>query len=134
MARKNAKENTKSPRERIDSSDGKLMTITALGLDFFQGIIGILPIAGPILTSFIINPIIFLIFWIWLKFHGVSISDSIQRIAIVFGGFLVELIPVLNILPAWTLTIFLTVTLVQRADKKKIKEFYENANTQPQRA
>lgn len=132
MARNNARENIALPKERIDSSTGNLMVITALGFDFFQGIIGMLPIVGPMIAGFIINPIVFLTFFVWLKLHGVSIGDSVQRLALMFGGFLIELIPLLNILPAWTLTIFMTVLIVQRSDKRKIKEFYINNKTQQQ--
>ena len=131
MARTYTKENIVPPKERIDSETGRLMVITALGFDFFQGIIGMLPFVGFILAP-LISFLIWLTFWIWLKLHGVSLGDNIKRMAIMFGGFLLELVPILNILPVWTLTIFITVLMVQRDDKRKIKEFYENTGTQPQ--
>jgi signal transduction histidine kinase len=130
-SKKRGLRNIEPPEERIDSSTGKLLVIVAFGLDFFQGIIGALPFVGAILSP-MISLLVFLIFWMWLKLHGVSITDSIERIAIMFGGFLVELIPILNILPAWTLTIFITVLLVRNKDKREIKDFYEETGTSPQ--
>jgi len=124
MARKNIKENIEPPQERIDISTWKLMTAASIGADLFQVALGVL---APL-----ISPFIFLTFWIWLKLHGVSIVDSVERIALMWGGFLIEVIPGLNILPAWTLTIFITVLLVRHNDTKKIKEFYKNINTQSQ--
>lgn len=122
------KETARPPQERIDPSTWQLMVAVALGLDFFQGIVGMLPFVGQILSP-IISLFIFLIFWIWLKLHGVTITDSIKRVAIMFGGFLVELIPILNILPSWTLAIFLTVLLVRNSDKRKLKEFYRDTHS-----
>jgi len=132
MARDNTRR-TEPPQERIDASTGRTMFIAALGFDFFQGVIGIIPVVGFIISP-IISFFIWLTFWVWLKFHGVAIADSIERIALMFGGFLVELIPGLNVLPAWSLVILITVLLVQHRDKKKIKEFYESTNTKPQQA
>jgi hypothetical protein len=123
--------NTEPPKERIDSTDGQLMVITAFGLDFFQGIIGAIPFAGPIIAP-VISLFIWFTFFIWLKLHGVSITDTIERIALMFGGFLLELVPLLNILPIWTLTILITVLLVQRSDRKKREEFYRDTHTTPQ--
>ena len=120
-----------APQERIDSSTGLLMVIVALGFDFFQGIIGILPIAGFILAP-LISLFIWLTFWIWLKLHGVNITDKTKRIVIMWGGFLLELIPLLDILPIWTITIFITVLSVQHSDKVKIKEFYKNTDISSQ--
>ena len=135
MRRKNSKnksnKNINAPQERIDSSTGLLMVIVALGFDFFQGIIGILPIAGFILAP-LISLFIWLTFWIWLKLHGVNITDKTKRIVIMWGGFLLELIPLLDILPIWTITIFITVLSVQHSDKVKIKEFYKNTDISSQ--
>ncbi len=117
--------NIEPPQERIDKSTGRLMVIVALGFDFFQGIIGVLPVVGFILSP-LVSLFIWLTFWIWLKLHGVNVTDKIGRIFIMWGGFFLELIPLLNILPTWTMTIFITVSLIQRDDKRKIKEFYEN--------
>lgn len=118
MANQYVKENIVPPEERIDLSTWQLMTVASAGADLLQ--------AGLTIFAPIVSPIIFLTFWVWLKFHGVGISDNIKRIVIMWGGFLVELIPGLNILPAWTLTIFITVLLVRNRDKRKIKEFYKN--------
>ncbi len=125
MARNISPESIEPPQERIDSGTGKLMVAVAFGFDLFQGVVGLTPFVGWVLSP-MIGLIIWLTFWIWLKLHGVSVVESVERMAILFGGFLVELVPILNILPVWTLTIFVTVLLVQREDKKKIKEFYEN--------
>ena len=113
------KRNLKPPKERIDSSTGLFMVITALWFDFLQIALGIF--------ALLVTPFMWLTFFVWLKLHKVTIGDSVKRIALMFGGFLVELIPIVNILPAWNLMIFITVLLVQRSDKKKIEEFYKNS-------
>lgn len=117
MANGNVARNVEPPKERIDTGTWKLMTAVAIGADLFQVMLG--------LFAPLISPFIFLTFWMWLKLHDVSIGDSIKRIAIMWGGFLVELIPVLNFLPTWTLSIFITVLMVRNKDKRKIKEFYK---------
>jgi hypothetical protein len=113
------------PKERIDKTKGVLMTSIGFGLDSLQASIGIVPILGFIVSP-IISLFIWFFFWTWFKLNGVSIGDSVERIAVMFGGFLVEMIPVLNILPAWTLTVFLTVLIVQRADRKALIEYEKN--------
>ena len=133
MDRARSEVNIEPPKERIDSSDGKLMTITALGFDSFQGLMSAIPFAGLILGP-LVSFLVWLTFFIWLKLHGVTIGDSVERMAVMFAGFFFELIPLLNILPIWTLTIFITVKLVQRTDRKKIKEFYEQLNSSPRLA
>lgn len=126
MARKNFRGNVEPPKERISSSTGNLMVATALGLDLFQGIIAAIPLAGILISDLIINPIIIAIFWVWFISHKVHFGNNLRRLALMWGGFFLELIPILNILPIWTLTIFMTVLIVRKKDKKKIEEFYKN--------
>lgn len=131
MARTTLKKNTKRsvepPQEKIDSGTGQLMVAVALSLDILQGIIGILPVVGFILAP-LISLFIWLIFWVWLRFHGVSLTKNIKRTVLMWGGFFLELIPILNILPIWTITIFIIVLLVRNQDKRKIKKSIRNTN------
>lgn len=116
------------PKERISQSTAQLMVVTALWFDFFQGVIGAVPLIGWIIAP-IISFFIWFTFWFWLKLHGVTIADSIKRLALMFVAFLLELTPLLNILPIWTATILITVLLVRHGDKKKMEEFYADTKT-----
>jgi hypothetical protein len=116
--------NVVPPLERIDYSTGQLMAITALFLDFFQGIMGAIPVAGQILSP-LISIFIWLTFFVWLKLHEITIIDNIKRLAIMAGGSFLEIIPIINIAPIWTITILITVMLVKVEDKNKIKDFYK---------
>ncbi len=129
MVRSLQKKNVRPPQERISPSTGKLMIATAFGLDFLQGIIAAIPIAGVIIADLVINPIIIAVFWVWLILHKVHFNNNMRLLALMWGGFFLELIPLLNILPIWTLTIFMTILMVRNKDKKKIKEFYKNIKT-----
>jgi len=116
--------NVVPPQERIDYGTAQLMAITALFLDFFQGIVGAIPVVGQILSP-LISIFIWLTFFVWLKLRGVTITDNIKRLAIMAGGSFLEIIPIINIAPIWTITILITVMLVKVEDKNKIKDFYK---------
>lgn len=122
MAQSSNIENMIPPKERIDRGTFLLMITTVVGLEIFQGIVGALPIAGVLLGP-MVGFLIWLTFFIWFKLHGVTMGDNIKRMGIMLAGFFFELIPVLNILPIWTVTIFITIVIVRNEDKKKIKDF-----------
>ena len=45
-----------------------------------------------------------LTFWLWFRMHGISFMKP-KRLAVFGGSALIEVIPFLSILPAWTLAV-----------------------------
>jgi len=103
--------------KKISSATGMLMVSIALFFDSFQGLIEIIPVLGQIFSS-LITIFAGLTFYLWFKINGVDFVNP-KRAGYLGGGFLIELIPFLNILPAWTLTVIL---LVSNSNRKKFSE------------
>lgn len=94
---------------QIDNITGGLMIGTAIAYDLANAGINLIPIAGTIAASFI-SVFAGMHFWLWFKLHGVSFSKNPSRALSFFGCELIEFIPVLNVLPATTLGVFLTIS------------------------
>lgn len=84
------------------------MISTALFFDAWQALIQLIPGLGQIFAS-LVAMFAFMTFWFWFRLHGIKFSTA-KRSAIMGGGFFIELIPILNILPAWTLAVTLVIT------------------------
>lgn len=88
------------------------MVSVALAYDGIQALFDLLhliPVVGNIIAAIItalISVAAWLTFYIWLKMHGVHFNSA-KRILTMGGGFFLELLPVLNMLPAWTLAVVL---------------------------
>lgn len=59
-------------------------------------------------------------FWLWFKLKGVNFGTA-RRAASMTAGFLIELIPIINILPAWTLAVGLVCADTKVKDIKDSK-------------
>lgn len=101
------------PKSTLPKSTIILMTLTALFFDALQAIL-IFFIIGAIANSFIA---VFagLTFYVWFKTHNVSFSSP-KRLAAIGGGWLIELIPVLNIIPTWTFAVWYTISTTKIAE------------------
>lgn len=97
----------KKNKEIKDTTAG-LMIGTALFFDGLQAIFQVAPAIGQILAA-MIAVVAFLTFWLWFKLYGVNFATP-KRSAYLGGGFIIELIPILDILPAWTLAVTLIIT------------------------
>ncbi len=94
------------------------MISTALFFDAFQAVIQLIPGLGQILAS-LVGIYALLTFWLWFRLHGIKFSTP-KRAGTMGGGFLIELIPLLNALPAWTLAVALIIAdlrVKEAADK-----------------
>ena len=80
-----------------------LMIFTALCFDGVQAIVGWIPILGNILAG-LASIFIFLTFFLWFKMYGISMMTP-KRFGSLAGGGLIEMIPYINLLPAWTLVV-----------------------------
>ncbi|HBV01338.1 MAG TPA: hypothetical protein DEF00_03025 [Candidatus Taylorbacteria bacterium] len=90
------------------------MLATALlfdSLQFGTDIMHVIPIIGTIAQSvadILISVWAWLTFYLWFKIHGVSFMQP-KRFALLNGGALLEMIPIVNSLPAWTLAVLLLI-------------------------
>lgn len=87
---------------------------TAAIVDFFQFLLNMLLI-GIILNRFI-SILTLLTFYIWFKMHNVSFSNSPKRFGVMAITGLTEIIPLLDLLPAWTISTGVTIGIVRRED------------------
>jgi len=87
------------PKNSLPKGTIALMISTALFFDAIQVILLFFAV-GVVLNTFI-NIFAGLTFFLWFMMHGISFLSP-KRLAGIGGGFIVELIPILNSLPAWT--------------------------------
>jgi hypothetical protein len=94
------------PKELTNVMAGA-MIMFALFIDAIQALLTLLPIIGWILAP-VAGVAGLIIFYFWLKNYGIKFSSPRQAKRLVVG-FIVEMIPLLNALPTWTLAITLIV-------------------------
>lgn len=85
----------------ITTTTWMLMIGVALFFDTSEALISLVPILGEIL-SVLLDIFVFATFWLWFKIKGEKYSRSTM-----IGGFIIGLVPIINILPEATLTIVL---------------------------
>ena len=95
-----------------------LMIFTALCFDGGQAIVGWIPVVGNIIAD-IVSLFAFMTFLLWFKMHGIQMLTP-KRFGSLVGGGVIEMIPFLNILPAWTMVVVYLIgtTKVQELAKK----------------
>ncbi|OHA88180.1 MAG: hypothetical protein A2741_01000 [Candidatus Zambryskibacteria bacterium RIFCSPHIGHO2_01_FULL_43_27] len=114
-----------SRESRISFGTSFLMVATALFFDSAQGvfnIIGLIPVIGTVVggtLSFMIGFFAWLTFYTWFKMHGISFMRP-QRILALWGAGLIELVPYLNALPAWTFAVLFLIATTKIEDKTGI--------------
>lgn len=79
------------------------MIFTALLFDAIQAMVGWIPLFGNILSD-LFSIFIFLTFFLWFWMNGIKMMTP-KRLTSMIGGGLIEMIPFVNILPAWTLVV-----------------------------
>ena len=94
------------------------MVAVALLFDLITFLINFIPIAGQII-SIIIGGISYGVFIIWFISKRVRLMTS-KRFATMGGGLIVELLPIINMLPGITLSVVLTIlsTKAKEVEKK----------------
>lgn len=96
----------------INNVTATLMVSVALFYDLVQALfdlLHIIPVVGNVIATVVtalLSVVAWLTFYVWFKMHGVHFHTA-KRAVTMGAGFLIELIPVLNILPAWTLAVIL---------------------------
>ncbi len=97
-----------TPRQRISKPTKVALISTSIVID----ILSIIPIVNWIV--WVLN---WIIFPIWLKFLGVSYLKA-KRLGAALTGAVIELIPVLSILPGYTVSMILIIRSVEKEDKR----------------
>lgn len=90
------------PEEKkgLNNTTIALMVSVALFFDVLQWLLAF------IFMGWLVSIFALLTFYTWFKMRGMNFVRP-KRAALLGGGFIIELIPIINILPAWTLAIVL---------------------------
>lgn len=91
----------------IGTATGVMMVSVAALFDLVQFFLNWIPFLGWILTS-LLGVVAWLTFLLWFKMHGVDFVKP-SRALTLGGGFLIELIPIVNDLPAWTVAVLILI-------------------------
>ncbi|MEI6480378.1 MAG: hypothetical protein WCO12_02540 [bacterium] len=110
---KRSPEQTK-PEPKITKILFAKMLAVAIFFDVSLGAIQLIPVAGSIMAS-VFNVVPLTVFFIWYKIEGTSFSNPKKAISF-FGASLIEFIPLVNALPAWSAEI----TYMYILDKKDV--------------
>lgn len=122
----------------IGSIHAAALVAVALVVDLVQGLliflIGLIPFIGTLLSvmvSWVISVFVGIMFFLWFKiFCSVRFwGGSARKSLAFFGGFLLEFIPILNILPGWTLAVILTI-LFEKREKARYNKLARTQQTQ----
>lgn len=110
-----------------------LLTIAVLvdGLQFFTKFLHLVPFVGNalaivigIFSSFIAG----FGYWFWYRLNDIGMFDRAYAKGLVYAGmFVIEMIPLLNALPGWTLSTAVTIALVRREDQTYNEEKQRSA-------
>lgn len=103
----------KTKESKLKNVTIALMVSVAIFYDSLQALLNL------IFMGWLVTPVAFLTFWIWFQIKAVSFMTA-QRITIVGGGTLVEMIPMLDTLPAWTAAVALMAINVRMKEKAGI--------------
>lgn len=84
-----------SKEKGLKSSTVALMISTALFFDALQWLLAF------IVMDWLAGFFAFMTFYVWFKIHGMNFMTP-KRLATMGGTFIIEIAPILSILPAWT--------------------------------
>ena len=101
-------------RREITKITMGLMVGVALFYDVIQAGLDLLPFVGWILSPLVSIPA-FLTFYIWFKIYGRNFMTPKRALAM-GAGVIIEMIPILNILPGWTIAVLFLIG-IEKAEK-----------------
>jgi len=102
-------------KKKIDNIDATLMIGTALLIDGTQAFLTLILI-GPF-VNWLISIFAWMTFFLWFMLKGIKFTKNPKKIFTFMGGSLMEIIPIVASLPAWTATIT-TIIFMERAENK----------------
>jgi hypothetical protein len=91
-------EQQKQGEKGLENHTVALMIATALLFDAIQILLTF------VLMGWIVGFFAFLTFYIWFKIHGISFMKP-KRALTMGASFIIEVIPFVSVLPAWTLAV-----------------------------
>lgn len=106
-----------SPRYRIGSLNAFFLISFSLTVDLVQAILDLFIIGGII--NRIISPFVYLILWTWFHFLGIKFAKSGKNAASLLVGFIIEMIPYIDLLPGWTVSTIILISNSRREDAGK---------------
>jgi hypothetical protein len=103
-------------RIRIGKMQSTVIVGIAVGVDFVQGLLTISAI-GLIVNTFI-SIFIWLMFWFWFRLNGIGFLNGkvVLKTVAMWGAGIIELMPVINNIPAWTVSIVIMLIIVRIED------------------
>lgn len=104
-------------KEKIDNITAAMMISTAILVDGIQILLTIIFI-GPF-VNWLISIFAFMTFFLWFMLKGVKFTSNPKRVFTFMGGSLMEVIPGIATLPAWTATIVITLLTIKTEEKVK---------------
>ena len=90
-------------KPKISKTDFFKMLAVAIFFDATLAVIQLIPVAGSV-AAMVFNVIPLMLFFIWYLLLGISFSNPKKGLSF-FGASLVEFIPIINILPTWTMEV-----------------------------
>jgi hypothetical protein len=120
-------------RNRAHTGTFVLMLSVAILFDA----LAFIPVIGWILGP-LSWPFAWLTFYVWTSIKGWGLSDTLKQLVVNWFIPFVEVIPVLNMLPAWTLKVVISYSFLKaedalynasggKADAEKLAEIYKKA-------
>jgi hypothetical protein len=109
-------------KNRIGNIMCAVMIFIALIFDALGFLFAIPFLGAGIITTLIITPIEYILFWFLFKINGVGFltRGASKRLAAMVIPFIVELIPEINALPVVTIGIIVTLVLVRIEDRSGV--------------
>jgi len=104
-------------KEKIDNITATMMISTAILVDGIQAFLTLIFI-GPF-VNWLISIFAWMTFFLWFALKGIKFTNNPKRVFTFMGGSLLEIIPGIATLPAWTATI--TITILTIKAEKKVK-------------
>lgn len=117
------------PQHRINSFHKWALLISAVAMDFLQLFLTFIPFVGPFIAS-ILGFLGRVTFWIWFKLLHVGFADRPNRFMINISITVLEFLPLLNMLPGWTIGTFAIIRQVAKEDQKHNKKNEEDSELQ----
>lgn len=113
-------------KNKVNNIHATLMLSVAVLIDaalFVVGLLNFIPLVGIPLSAFIgfmINFYAYLIFITWFFLLGVSLLRR-GRLAISATAFIIGFIPIINMLPAWTVSVGIMIITTRYRKKKRVR-------------
>lgn len=103
----------KKEKPKISKKDFFLMLAVAVFFDIVLALIQLIPVAGSVMAS-VFGVIPFMGFFIWYQLLGLDFKNP-KKAFTFFGCSILEFIPVINALPAWTCEV-VVMYIMQKKD------------------